>query len=284
MAKICAGTLEGSYIYFHTHTKTAEDMYFYPLCVGYYLCDATYEVNRKRYDSFLIIYVKSGKGYVFDNNSCIPVGEGDVILIDCYKPHGYGATSDWEIEWIHFDGPLARKYYEAASQGSHATRIVNLHNIEEGFSRIISVFHLKKQVNEAVISCDIVRLLTEIIINNRCTSSYLSQKNVVEEAMNYIANNCEKAITLSSLSKMASLSTCYFARMFKKSTGFSPYEYIVNTRIHKAQFLLTTTKQSIKQIAYECGFKSESNFCLVFRKKKGVTPESFRGRERRIKG
>ena len=38
--------------------------------------------------------------------------EGEFVLLDCYRPHQYGSRGEWEASWLHFDGSLAREYYQ----------------------------------------------------------------------------------------------------------------------------------------------------------------------------
>ncbi len=59
------------------------------------------------------------------------------------------------------------------------------------------------------------------------------------------------------LAKRVSLSPFYFSRRFKQETGYTPYHYIYTSRIHLAQFYLKTSEDTVKEIGYRCGFKSE---------------------------
>ncbi|WP_320128599.1 hypothetical protein [uncultured Sphaerochaeta sp.] len=56
------GVLENSKIYLHNASRRARDIFYYLLCIGRYSCTVDYTVSRQKYDSFLLIYVISGKG------------------------------------------------------------------------------------------------------------------------------------------------------------------------------------------------------------------------------
>lgn len=107
------GVLAESEIYFHTPSEMARRMFFYLRCTGRYLCDETYAVQRQSYNSFLILYVVRGQGYCYVDDARVPLSAGHFALLDCYRPHRYGTDTGWEILWIHYDGVLARDYYEA---------------------------------------------------------------------------------------------------------------------------------------------------------------------------
>ena len=100
--------LPPSKIYFHTCSALAREIFFFPLCAGHFYCAKGYEVDRGRYDSFLLIYVVAGKGYVYDDAQRLEVSAGEFVLVDCYQPQHYGTDDSWEIYWLHFDGGLAR--------------------------------------------------------------------------------------------------------------------------------------------------------------------------------
>jgi AraC-like DNA-binding protein len=47
-------------------------------------------------------------------------------------------------------------------------------------------------------------------------------------------------------------------------------------RIHRARELLSLTERPLAEIAYACGFSSQSHMTSWFRRKHGVTPKQFR--------
>jgi AraC family transcriptional regulator len=72
----------------------------------------------------------------------------------------------------------------------------------------------------------------------------------------------------------------HFSRLFKQSTGLSPYQYVTNSRIEKAKRLLVQTEEAINQIGQQVGFPNQSHFTNVFRKAMGVTPKAYREKVR----
>ncbi|MFA7555028.1 MAG: AraC family transcriptional regulator [Spongiibacteraceae bacterium] len=64
--------------------------------------------------------------------------------------------------------------------------------------------------------------------------------------------------------------------LFKNMTGVTLRHYVANTRLKKAKHILSNRHLMIKQVAYQCGFKSATAFSAAFRKETGVTPLEFR--------
>lgn len=72
------------------------------------------------------------------------------------------------------------------------------------------------------------------------------------------------------------MSISNFRRVFHKTIGLGPKEYITRNLLYKAQRLLLTTNMSILEISLETGFQDISGFNRQFLAKTGVTPSAFR--------
>jgi AraC family transcriptional regulator len=75
------------------------------------------------------------------------------------------------------------------------------------------------------------------------------------------------------------LSEFHFSRLFKKTIGFSPSQYLIRRRIARARRLLRETTRSMIEIGLEVGYSSPSHFAQIFRREVGVTPTEYRGSE-----
>ena len=84
-----------------------------------------------------------------------------------------------------------------------------------------------------------------------------------------------ETIRLNDLAKITKTSTYHFCRLFKKTTGMTPYQYVMQQRIELGKQLLKENS-SIAEIALSCGFASQSSFTTAFRKYVGVTPKTYR--------
>ena len=61
-------------------------------------------------------------------------------------------------------------------------------------------------------------------------------------------------------------------------THQTPMDYLNRQRIEQACFRLTTTSDSVTDIAYDTGFNDLSYFIRIFRKYKGISPGKYRKR------
>ena len=83
-------------------------------------------------------------------------------------------------------------------------------------------------------------------------------------------------LSVQDIAAAVNLSASHFSRQFKARTGYSPYEYIVLRRIDKAKYLLTSTRQTVGEVAFATGYNSEENFIHSFQKHVGIPPGLFR--------
>ena len=100
----------------------------------------------------------------------------------------------------------------------------------------------------------------------------LQLKQVVE----FIEKNYAAPLTLQQLSDSVSMSPKYFCRFFSEMTHQTPMDYLNRQRIEQACYQLSTTDDSITDIAYRNGFNDLSYFIRTFKKYKGTTPGKYK--------
>jgi AraC family transcriptional regulator len=98
----------------------------------------------------------------------------------------------------------------------------------------------------------------------------------LRHAIEFIRENIHKDISFHDIAAHLKMSAFHFARMFKHSTGHSPHQYIVRSRVNRAKKLLAETKLPITDVAFEVGYKTQSHFTTSFSRLVGVTPAAFR--------
>ena len=97
----------------------------------------------------------------------------------------------------------------------------------------------------------------------------------LKRILRYIDDNLAQKISLVDLAAIAGLSQHHFARAFKQSLCSSPHQYIIQTRVVRAQQLLKNTEKDINEVAIACGFSNQSHLHRHFKKQTGITPRQF---------
>lgn len=98
----------------------------------------------------------------------------------------------------------------------------------------------------------------------------------LKQAINFINDNLDQKIKINDIAQLLDISQYYFCRLFRDSTGVSPYQYVIQQRIVKAKSLIKNSKLPLADIAYRCGFSSQSQMTQHFRKCVGVTPKVYK--------
>ena len=86
----------------------------------------------------------------------------------------------------------------------------------------------------------------------------------------------EDELTLAELAQSVELSTAHFARMFRKSTGETPHQFVLRHKVERAKERLCSANARIIDVAVACGFKTQEHFAQVFRQMCGVSPTEYR--------
>lgn len=271
-----AGISPASTVFFHTPGSSIPDIFFYPLCVGHYFCNIPYKIDRNRYDSFLILYTKKGRGIVSAGGMSKEVGPGEVCLLDCYRPHTYHALEEWETLWVHVDGGASRSWFSHLTPEPFFHAFLNQsRSFEKDWFRLYGMFAKRESLQAPLLSQYISQLFTHLFLAKE-EGGYKAALDFIDDTLKYINRHLSADLTLEMLANRVSLSPFYFSRRFKEETGSPPYRYILTSRINLARFYLKTSPDTVKNIGYTCGFKSEHSFCTAFKNETGQTPTEFR--------
>ena len=94
----------------------------------------------------------------------------------------------------------------------------------------------------------------------------------------YIERHYAEPISMVDMADMAGISSTQFNRRFRQLLRMTPMEYLRTVRMQVAQKLLTTTSDSLVQIAVAVGYADQSHFTKRFHEVTGMTPAAYRKR------
>jgi AraC family transcriptional regulator len=83
-------------------------------------------------------------------------------------------------------------------------------------------------------------------------------------------------LSLDEMAQSIGLSTAHFARMFRKSTGETPHQFVLRQRVERAKAMLRVPDVRVLDVAVACGFTTQQHFAQVFRDVCGVSPTKYR--------
>lgn len=197
----------------------------------------------------------------------------------CAKPGQIRHTKlPFRCYYIHMivaEGPL----FDALQELPDFMEISNVNYIKDLFVRLYSLYNTGLSEDLLMIQSlilELVYFLKKNFISNLSRNNVQGgNRRVIEETLEYIRENLTAELDLAFLANRASFSRIYFHKLFKASTGRTIHQYIEEQRIKKSINLMISTDMTLSQVAYECGFSSQSYFCYAFKRNTGSTPRAY---------
>jgi AraC family transcriptional regulator len=119
-----------------------------------------------------------------------------------------------------------------------------------------------------------LRALVSGVAPKRAPALTRHRRRVIEAAL-WIEANSHAEITLDDAADIAALSPYHFLRVFARTVGVTPHQYLLRCRLRNAARLLGQADRSVTEVAGEVGFADLSNFMRTFRRAAGVSPGAF---------
>lgn len=241
-----------------------------------------YEVNYKTiyhtHSSYELYIPLSGDITYFVGQYEYNLEPGSVVLVHPKEVHQTVHNSDdvCNFFWITFasdnDDDFFSSVFSPYSEGAHISAFSKV-----DFSEIESICNNLIDNNSSVLLdySNFFRLLDFISRNRVNATKGRTLSREMLTAMEYIENNFTRPISVKDLASSLFMSINTFERHFNKTYGMSPTNFILKRKLAYATALLRRGK-SVKDAAYESGFKDYSQFIAKFRKFNGITPLQYK--------
>ncbi|AFZ37132.1 transcriptional regulator, AraC family [Stanieria cyanosphaera PCC 7437] len=213
------------------------------------------------------------------------VTEGDILLI----PANTGVKASWygDSEFILLG--LNPQICASALDESVRSRAVNLipqiptcdpliFQMGLALKKVLENNTYHRLYVDAIANALVVHLIKYYSSNKIEFPEYRGglSKGKLKQVIDYIDTNIERDLRLQELANLVQISPHYFSLLFKQSTGLTPHQYVIHTRVARAKKLLLKGKMSIVDIAQTVGFANQSYLNLHFKRLVGLTPKQFK--------
>ena len=141
------------------------------------------------------------------------------------------------------------------------------------------------EANKLLLDTKLTGLLLELYTQSQAQiASSDNNKYAVNiaAACQFISEHFQEPVTIEDISGAAGLSDGFTYVMFKKLTGETPHDFLLNKRIHYACEQLIYTSKNITEISLASGFANMNYLNYIFSKRMGMTPGQYRKKYRRI--
>ncbi len=202
---------------------------------------------------------------------------GDAYILSYEDTHSVRAEEDLHIFAVRFrEDLLAPEVIRLLSEKNVCCRFSES-EIEYIRTRVARI---RDQNTESALYKHILSaLLSELIlmILERSTAAQDTPlPSLVRNTAAYIRQHYLEPLSLASVSRILSVTPKYLGALFKKHMHISFHEFLNNTRLRHACHLLSSTDDSVKEIAFSSGYSSVEYFLDVFKSRMGRTPTAYR--------
>ncbi len=222
-----------------------------------------------------ICIVEEGSVEALVNNSKRMLEKGDAAISLSYDSHRYLSSGDARYCVLILPRDISDKFYEIMQTKHLSSQFVCGSARRSDIMDCLS--HIKSENANELFRIGYIYLLLGLIkeelsggpIKENADSELLSR------LLLYIHKNYGKRLTLSSISAVFGYHPAYLSSYFKSAVGISFVRYINVMRLKNAVLQMQQAKQSITQIAMDCGFSSVRTFYRVFRQELGCSPKEY---------
>jgi len=253
---------------------------------GYGRPEGRHRIGPAVLDYYLIHTVLSGYGTFNCRGKQYKCNAGDTFVILPGELFAYEADAEepWSYAWVGFNGSMAGSllrtlgitpdrpivsgaderilgYYESMRKALQSEDLHRLADLEcSGYLRMLLAELGKK--NQVSVGDEEARMSD-------------SEKRM-RYAAEYLNTQYSQPISIESLSDELGYHRVYFSNLFKRFTGKSPKQFLVDVRMEQAEHLLLSTALSVEQIAGSVGYGDSLYFSKHFQRWSGESPTAYR--------
>lgn len=238
-------------------------------------------------NEYQLLYLSEGEGvFRSDHVHETMVKAGDMFMLFPGEWHTYrpSTAKGWKCFWIGFRGKniderVKAGFLSVEKQVFHvgfSNEIVSLY--KEAYKTAQEEAPFAQMNLAGIVSHLIGKMLSlERSVTNDRDSKHV---DIVNKALLRIRESLEGTLTIQQIAQELGVSYSSFRKLFKEYTGFAPALYQQTLRMQRAKELLSTTDESIKQIAYRLNYDSPDYFSTKFKSQTGMKPFDFRAMTR----
>ncbi len=241
-----------------------------------------FSLNSNGQNTYCLLYIYSGSvAFSTAGNPAVTVGADTLLVLQNATLYSLRQTANVPLDIVRIkcEGALVTALGQLLYQRGSA-RIQLPRDGEDGIEAflrtVIPLMDTPSLANRLLISHALSSLLTHAYISGVVPADRSEHPSWFLRTHEYIETHLDKPLTVGKLATLCAMAESRFYREFKAYTGDTPYQYITNVRLRKAQQLLSTTKFQIKTVAIATGFPSANHFSAHFRRRFGMLPGEYR--------
>lgn len=228
------------------------------------------------------IYVLEGTIEMLIENTSYRIKKGEMAVVFPNIVHSYSSLNSEESLFELFIYPIksTSKIYGAVLDKKPLYPVLSpeqIHpDIPSNLHEAVGLYSIEKPaplLMETLILLILIRLIDRLELVKLSSNN---GENIIGKAVSYITENFKNDLSLTTIAKHLGVSKFYLSRILKISLEMGVCNYINRLRVDYAKGLLSSTDQSISQIAMESGYDSLRTFNRCFKEITGCSPKEYR--------
>lgn len=236
---------------------------------------------------FCLWFITRGRGVIDTRRGRQEIHEGQGCL---YRPgewhrHRPVPRIGWFNMWVNFNGELPHRWLREDSfhlDGNLAV-INNRELFENQFRNLVETIHASGARNSLTFSWQAIGLLAHFLRDTTAADKPRPARfddPIVNTAMDYIWSHSHNQIGVPDVAHHTGTNRRTLERRFKAATGTTLLNEIQRCRASRAALLLRETDAPLKYVIGRAGFAGYQQQRQTFHKHFGLSPESYRARQK----
>ena len=223
-----------------------------------------------------ICIVEEGAVEALVNNSKKTLQKGDVSIALSYDSHRYVTYEKARYSVLILPEDMCEKFYSVMQTKNLSSPFVC--GLDCNAKILEYLAHIKRENTNALWRLGYVYLMLGLIKEELSANGSKDgwDAELLSRLLLYIHKNYNKNLTLSSISKAFGYHPVYISSYFKSELNIGIMRYVNVVRLKNAVLLMQQKKQSVTQIAMDCGFSSARTFYRVFRQEFCCSPKEYK--------
>ncbi|MBX9952640.1 MAG: AraC family transcriptional regulator [Candidatus Obscuribacterales bacterium] len=202
-----------------------------------------------------------------------------------WTPAGVSHSAKWDSAWYSVGILIGKEFLDSSLSQMSLRRYekTSFFHARQELTTLLKLALSPDWLDKTSTNQPFARSLA-VLLSNEFASCYQAgarlwdnsnEKLPLKRLIDFIDSNLERELCLQDLAEFSNLSPHHFSRLFKNTTGYSPYQYIVSRRLSYGLHLLSSKALSVDEIAASTGFASASSFSKAFKRVYRVSPAEY---------
>lgn len=239
--------------------------------------------SGRRLESHALVFVSEGAGEYHDRRiGRLAVAGPAVIRVPAGRVHGYGpGRGGWTEHWLLFEGATAHALPELGAFDARrpVARLRRLpRELPALFAELRETFDSPRPSARVAASALCLRLISAAA---DAAAADAAAEGTADRVVAALREGAAERLDVAERARRLGLSPSRLRAIVHEATGRSPHDFVVTTRVERAQALLAGTALPVHVIGAAVGYDDPAFFTRLFTRKAGVPPTEFRARHAR---